>query len=306
MKALILGANGNIGQIVAKELAKKGIAVKLFGRNPKKINTTDDLFSGNLLHADDILKAAEGVDVVFLVAGIQYDKKVWERDWPIVMENTLEACKTQKAKLVFFDNMYSCDPTKIGNLTESTILNPESRKGKVRFHILKMLWREVEEKNIEAIVARAPDFYGPNAKNSVLQELVIGRMKSGKNPQWLYNAKRKHSFIYIEDAGKATVELALSPDAWNQTWNLPTDQNFYSVEKITQILNSYLNKNYKLQVLPGWLISLLGMFIKPLGEVKELSYQLEEDYCFDSSKFEKAFGWKAIPMEEGLKKCLEA
>ncbi|TDK41818.1 NAD-dependent epimerase/dehydratase family protein [Algoriphagus formosus] len=305
-KALILGANGNIGQIIAKELADKGVPIKLFSRNPKKVNPNDELISGNLLHADDVLKAAEGVDVVFLVAGIQYDKKIWEKEWPIIMENTLEACKAQQAKLVFFDNMYACDPTKIGNLTESTALNPESTKGKVRLHILKMLWREVEEKSLEAIVARAPDFYGPIAKNSLLHELVISRMKSGKNPQWLYNAKSKHSFIYIPDAGKATVELALSPNTWNQTWNLPTDQAFYSVEKITQILNTHLKKDFKLQVLPSWAISLLGLFIQPLREVKELSYQLEEDYCFDSSKFEKAFGWKATPMEDGLKKCLES
>jgi len=131
-------------------------------------------------------------------------------------------------------------------------------------------------------------------------------MKSGKNPQWLYNANSKHSFIYIPDAGKATVEFALSPNAWNQTWNLPTDQNFYSVEEITRIINTYLQKDFKLQVLPSWAISLLGLFIQPLREVKELSYQLQEDYCFASSKFEKVFGWKATPMEEGLKKCLEA
>ena len=64
-KALILGANGNIGQIIAKELADKGVAIKLFSRNPKKINPNDELISGDLLHADDVVEAAEGVDVIF-------------------------------------------------------------------------------------------------------------------------------------------------------------------------------------------------------------------------------------------------
>ena len=72
------------------------------------------------------------------------------------MENTLEACKIQQAKLVFFDNMYACDPTKIGDLTEGTALNPESTKGKVRLHILKMLWREVEEKKSGSNCGKGP------------------------------------------------------------------------------------------------------------------------------------------------------
>jgi len=41
-----------------------------------------------------------------------------------------------------------------------------------------------------------------------------------------------------------------------------------------------------------------------LSEIKELSYQLENDYCFDSSKIEKAYGLKPTPIEEGLKACL--
>jgi hypothetical protein len=39
---------------------------------------------------------------------------------------------------------------------------------------------------------------------------------------------------------------------------------------------------------------LVSLFIPVLKEVKELRYQLDQDYCFDSSKIEKAFGLKPI------------
>jgi nucleoside-diphosphate-sugar epimerase len=61
----------------------------------------------------------------------------------------------------------------------------------------------------------------------------------------------------------------------------------------------------KVSVLPGFMVSILALFIPLLKEVKDLSYQLKQDYCFDSSKIEKAFGLNPIGLEEGLKKCLE-
>ncbi|WP_192351045.1 NAD-dependent epimerase/dehydratase family protein [Algoriphagus sp. Y33] len=302
----ILGANGNIAKIVSAELGSSGIAIRQFSRTPKKVNPTDELISGDLLDASAVAEAVKGSAIVFLLAGIQYKSAVWERDWPIIMRNTLDACIVHGAKLVFFDNMYACDPDHISHLTEETPLNPKSRKGKARKQILDMLWAEVKSGKISAIVARAPDFYGPDASNSVLDELVIKRMKAGKNAQWLYSGDKKHSFIYIPDAGKATAFLALQEDSWNQTWNLPTDDSYPSVKEIVEMTNQQLGTKLKLQVMPAWLVSILGLFMPVMKEIAELRYQTDSDYCFDSSKIDKAYGLKPTKMKEGLRECLKS
>ncbi|MBN3518604.1 NAD-dependent epimerase/dehydratase family protein [Algoriphagus lutimaris] len=300
----ILGANGNIAQIVSNELNLNGIQVRQFSRNPQKENETDDLASGDLLDSLAVNNAVSGAEVVYLLAGIKYSSKIWEEEWPIIMSNTIEACISNNAKLVFFDNMYAYDPDQVGNLTEETPLNPKSRKGQVRKEILEMLWKAVEEKKITALVARAADFYGPNASNSFLNELVIKRMKSGKAPQWLYSGDKKHSFTYIPDAGKATAFLALQEDSWNQSWHLPTDNSYPSGNEITEFLNKELDMNFKLQVMPSWLVFVLGIFMSIMKEIRELKYQSAEDYCFDSSKIEKRYGLKPTPFKEGLKACI--
>ncbi|MEB2784324.1 NAD-dependent epimerase/dehydratase family protein [Algoriphagus persicinus] len=302
----ILGANGNIAKIVSAELARSGISVRQFSRTPKKVNTSDELVSGDLLDATAVSQAVKGSEVVFLLAGIQYKSTVWERDWPIIMKNTLDACIAHGAKLVFFDNMYACDPSQVSHITEETSLNPQSRKGKVRKQILDMLWAEVKSGKISAIVARAPDFYGPDANNSVLDELVIKKMKAGKNAQWLYSGDKKHSFIYIPDAGKATAFLALQENAWNQTWNLPTDPSYPTGKEIVEMINQQLGTKLKLQVMPAWLVSILGLFMPVMKEIAELRYQSDSDYCFDSSKIEKAYGLKPTKMNVGLGVCLKA
>lgn len=300
----ILGANGNIAQIVSNELNLHGIQVRQFSRNPQKENETDDLASGDLLDSLAVNNAVSGAEVVYLLAGIKYSSKIWEEEWPIIMSNTIEACISNNAKLVFFDNMYAYDPDHINKLTEQTPLNPKSRKGLVRKEILEMLWKAVEEKKLTAMVARAADFYGPNASNSFLNELVIKRMKSGKAPQWLYSGDKKHSFTYIPDAGKATAFLALQEDSWNQSWHLPTDDSYPSGNEITEFLNKELGSNFKLQVMPSWLVFALGIFMSIMKEIRELKYQSAEDYCFDSSKIEKKYGLKPTPFKEGLKACI--
>lgn len=300
----ILGANGNIAKVISQELGSKNLPVRQVSRNPKLVNPSDELVTADLTDAIQVMNAVSGSTVVFLSAGIKYSVSDWKRDWPKIMRNTIDACIATGSKLVFFDNMYALDPSQIGHLTEETQMNPKSEKGKVRKQILEMLWKEVKSGRLTAMVARAADFYGPDANNSFLHELVINKMKAGKSPQWLYAGDKRHSFTYIPDAGKATAFLALQSDSWNQTWNLPTDASYPSGQEITAILNKHLGMSKKLQVMPGWLVSILGIFIPILKEVKELSYQSSEDYRLDSSKIERVYGLKPTPIEEGLKACL--
>lgn len=300
----ILGANGNIAKVLSSELRSNRITIRQVSRNPTPDNPGDELVKADLLNSTELSDAVKGSEIVFLVAGITYKTAIWKHDWPIIMRNTLDACIAHGTKLVFFDNMYALDPAQVGHLTEETPLNPQSEKGKVRKQILEMLWSEVKSGKLKAIVARAADFYGPGANNSFLHELVINRMKAGKNPQWLYSGDKKHSFTYIPDAGKATAFLALQESSWNQTWNLPTDSSYPSGKEITSILNQLLSKNAKLQVMSSWMISVLGLFIPVLKEVKELRYQSDQDYCLDSTKIEKTYGLKPTPIEKGLKECI--
>ncbi len=300
----ILGANGNIALEVSKHLAGEENSIRQFSRNPIKVNPTDELVSGDLLNLNDVKKATEGSEVVFLLAGLNYSAKTWKEQWPVVMRNTIEACEMSKSKLVFFDNMYGLNPEHVGDITEETPLGAEGEKGKVRQAILEMLWRAVEEKRITAMVARAADFYGPAAKNSIPNEMIINKMLDGKSPQWLYSGDKAHSFTYIPDAGYATAFLSQQEDAWNQTWNLPTSDEFPSANKIVAEVNKLLGSDKKLSVLPAFAMGLLGIFIPILKEMKENRYQLDQDYRFHSKKIAEKYNLHPTPLVTGLKRSL--
>ncbi|MCC5932539.1 MAG: NAD-dependent epimerase/dehydratase family protein [Cyclobacteriaceae bacterium] len=301
----ILGAGGNIGKLLANDLSKGNSTIRLVSRNPQKVNESDHLFPANLLNSEETEKAIAGSEIAYLVAGIPYKAKTWQEQWPVIMRNCLDACTKHKVRLVFFDNMYMYDHSQINKLTEDTPVNPLSKKGKVRAQIAQMLMDDVEKGKLDAMICRAADFYGPNAINSFLNESVIKRMLEGKKPQALINANAKHSFTYTPDASSATAFLASQSDAWNQVWHLPTSSEYPSIQQAVDIIAKFLKTDNKISILPSWSMGIAGLFIPVLKEIPELSYQLEKDYCFDSSKIEKKFGLKATPFEMGLKACLE-
>jgi len=107
---VILGSGGAIGNDLAKELIQFTSKTRLVSRNPKKINASDELLKADLTNKDEVEKAVEGATIVYLTIGLPYQTKLWQDQWPIVVQNTIEACKKHKAKLVFFDNIYMYDP----------------------------------------------------------------------------------------------------------------------------------------------------------------------------------------------------
>jgi predicted dinucleotide-binding enzyme len=93
----ILGAGGIIGKGLAKSLPKYTDRIRLVSRNPKKLNPTDEIFSANLVDAGQTLKAVQGSEVVYLTAGLPYNIRTWQSQWPIIMKNVIDACNKNNA-----------------------------------------------------------------------------------------------------------------------------------------------------------------------------------------------------------------
>lgn len=300
----ILGANGVIGRELSKNLVAYTKDIRQVSRNPKKVNESDQLFSADLLDYAQVEKAVAGSDVVYLLAGLVYNANVWQEQWPKVMRHTIDACKKHSSKLVFFDNVYAYGRVQ-GTMTEQTPFNPNSKKGEVRAKIATTLLDEVKAKNLDAMIVRAADFYGPGALTSLTNETVASKLKSGSSSQWIGNPKAIHTFTFTPDAGKTVAVLGNTPSAYNQTWHALTSKEKMTGEEYVRIACEIMQKPYKLQTLPAWAVSVLGLFIPVLREFKEMMYQFDYDYIFDSTKFEKAFDQVATPYKQGIAETLK-
>lgn len=304
MLQTILGSGGGIGTPLARELKNYQGRIRLVSRNPKKVNETDELFPSDVSDLSQVEKAVEGSDVVYVTIGFEYNLKVWQKTWPVFMQAVINACKKYNSKLVFFDNVYMYDKDAIPFMTESAKINPPSEKGRVRQTLHEMIMEEVEKKNLTALIARAADFYGPENKNAVLNIMVLDNFLKGKKAQAFGNVNRIHTFTYTPDAAKATAILGNTPDAYNQEWHVPTTKEKLTMLQWIELVAKELKVEAKVQVAPTFMLHLLGIFIPIMREFPEMVYQYEQDYIFDSSKFENRFGIYATKPEDGIKQLV--
>lgn len=299
----ILGAGGAISDELVKALAGRSEPIRLVSRNPRPVPGATETVAADLSRLDDTMKAVSGSRIVFLVAGLKYDIKIWQQLWPPIMRNTIEAAKRANARLVFFDNVYMYGKVE-GKMTEETRFHPSSRKGEVRAQIATMLLDEIKAGNLTAMIARAADFYGPNVRTGIPNVLVFDKFATGAKASWLANDSTKHSFSFTPDAARSLVLLAENDDAWNQTWHVPTAPDPPTGKQFIELAAKEFKTPAKYRVLTPWMVWLAGWFDTTVGNLHEMLYQYESDYIFDSTKFNTAFGFRPTSYAEGIRMCV--
>ncbi len=302
---VILGAGGAIGGDLAKELKKYTSKIRITGRNPQKVNDDDELVVCDLTKSKMVDNAIKGAEVAYLTAGLKYDAKVWQKEWPVVMKNVISACIKYNSKLVFFDNIYMLNRDKLNPMTEETEVLPTSKKGKVRAEIAQMILDAIAAGRLKAIIARSADFYGPNIKSSVLIETVFKNLKAGKKAIWMCSTKKLHNYTFTPDAAKATALLGNTDSAYGQIWHLPTAQPLTGNEWIEKIAKS-IGVEPKTRVASKFMVRIIGLFNPIMKEFVEMLYQYDRDYVFDSSKFETVFKLKPTPIDKAIHQIVQA
>lgn len=303
MKHTVLGAGGPIGNALANELMKLNEEVRLVSRSNFSLSGAES-FKADLTSYKETLSSIETTDIAYLCAGLPYDAKIWSEKWPVIMQNTIDACKRANVKLVFFDNVYMYGKVN-GRMTEDTPYNPHSRKGEVRAKIATHLEDEIKRGNIKAVIARAADIYGPYAtKTSVPYILAINNLMNGKRAKWLVDANVLHSFTYTIDSARGMIMLSKADECYDQIWHLPTREPVDG-ETFIHIVANALEIAPDYDVLNKWMIKMGSLFDKTVSESYEMLYQSEFDYYFDSTKFNMYFNYNPISYYEGIHETIK-
>lgn len=297
----ILGGGGAIGVPLAKSLRNDHHKrVRIVGRRPEKVNVDDDVFVADLLDAGAVHRAVAGSAVAYLCAGLPYRSALWRREWPRLMQHVIDACKAHHTKLVFVDNVYMYAPGALPHMTEQACIGPVSKKGAVRKLLVDMLMAAVANGEVQALVARSADFYGPGIQNSILLELIYNNLKKGKTALWQCDATKTHNFTYTPDAARAVAVLGNDERAYNRVWHLPTAKDRLSGQDWAALFAERLHVKPNVFVLKRWMLKLAGVFVPLMRELEEMSYQYQYDYFFDSREIERTFGLTATPVGQAI------
>lgn len=297
----ILGAGGAIGVELTKALTAYTTDIRLVSRNPKAIHPTDQLHPADLNDPVQIDGAVAGSEICYLTIGYDYNTKLWQERWPTLIRNVVSSCAKHKAKLVFFDNVYAIGGNNVQHITEASPISPSSKKGEVRAMVDRHILEAVDKGSISAIIARAPDFFGPIKDKSLTMNLIYDNLIKGKAAQWFCNANVPHSTGYTPDLGKGTAILGNTPDAFNAIWNLPVDAQAPTGQEWVKLFAQEMHTKDGCQTLPAWGLWTLGLFVPILKEMYEMRYQYDRPYYFDSAKFRNRFNYTPTTNAEAVR-----
>ncbi|HHW39166.1 MAG TPA: SDR family NAD(P)-dependent oxidoreductase [Bacillales bacterium] len=303
-KVLVLGASGGMGYSIVKELAQREIDVVAFARGKEKLNKLfqDEekvtIKSGDVFDLESLKEAAVGVDTIFQAMNIPYSE--WEKKLPVVMNNILETAKHANAKLVLVENIYAYGRNPGHLVSEDTPKKPHTKKGNIRLQLEQI----VKQSSMPCLIAHFPDFYGPNATNTILNYTFEGVIKN-KKALFVGDKKIAREYIFTPDGAKALVELALIDSAYGQNWNIP-GSGVITGDEIVNILREHTSYSKKVGTVTKGMVKFLGLFDKNMREVVEMLYLTEDPVVLDGGKLEQLIkDIPRTPYQDGVKQTID-
>lgn len=298
-KHVVIGAKGGAGYGVTEALKAAQLPFATLQRGAAPAGTTG--LQGDILNLSGLKKGLEGATHVYVCAGLPYSYKVWQTQWPLAMQNIIEAASANNTKVIFLDNMYMYGPAPLPvPFDENTPQRAFTRKGATRKQIAQQLLEAAQNGTVQAVIGRAADFYGPAATNSHFYFSFLERMLLGKGPQTLMGKGVPHTFAYTLDMGKAMLALAQDPTNNGEVFHLPVSGDI-TVEEMVALCNQVLNTSHKPAYMPDWLIPVVGLFSPTFSEIKEMLYQFRQPYHMSWDKFRQRYPQvQATPYLEGI------
>ncbi len=297
---VVLGT-GPVGKFTARELVKLGKSVRMVNRSGKAADlpSSIEVVKGDVYNTANVTELTKGATTVYQCAQPQYHE--WAEKFPALQSAVLEGVAANGTRLVVIENLYMYGDPNGRPITETMPYEAHTKKGKVRAAISNALMDADHSGKVKVAIGRASDFIGPEYAIGANQ--LIYPAIEGKTANALGDLDALHSFTYVPDVGKALVTLGTHDEAFGQAWHIPSPAPITQRQLATMI---YKEAGNPLKVRAGGrvILSILGLFNPSVREVVEMLYEFEKPFILDSSKFEKAFGMKATPIEVAVRETV--
>jgi len=307
-KVAIFGAAGPIGRYVGMELDRRGVPFRAVGRSLGKLqNTFSKLSHAELVAADlsdpnGATQAARGVDTVIYTLGVTY---LEFKLYPKLMRVAVDAAVAAGVKrFVLVTGVYPYGIPQTQKVAETHARVPVAVKGQLRKEQEDILMAAGEQSQLRYMVVRLPDFYGPNADNSLANPIFRAAL-AGKTANWLGPANTLHEFVFVPDAGPVIAELASRDDCYNQVWHFAGPGEISGLAFIQKIYQA-VGREPKFRSGGRTMLRMLGWFNPLKRELPEMLYLTETPVLLDDEKLRRQLGQvHKTTYDEGIQQTLE-
>lgn len=290
----VIFGSGQVGPHLASHLVQQGRKVRIVKRSAGVTPLGCEVLIGDATDAAFCVRAVEGATVVYHCMNPAYEFQAWNDLLPCFMDNLVAACARARARLVVLDNLYMLGKPNGRALDENTAMNPCSRKGEVRARVAQSLFAAHKKGDVQAVVGRASDFYGPGGRLTHVGDQFWPAALRGKVARLLVDPDAVHTYHFIPDVahGLATLGNAELGDM-GIAWMLPCAP----AQTLRHLIGRFaaeLGREIRISQAPGWMLQSLGLFMGIVRELNEMSYQWEEPFIVRDERFRRRFDWQPI------------
>jgi len=312
-KVLVTGAAGFIGSHLVEALREKDYSIVCLA-HPK-----DDTFHlesldlkvirGDLADSDALELAVDGVEVIYHLAGIlsSRDPDSLFRTNYHGTKNIVNACKAKKIQLKRFLYVSSASvsgPTGEKKMNEECLCRPINDYGKSKLLAEQFL---MSPQNVfPTTIIRPVQVFGPRGLNILF--LICRAAKKGILPDFIQG---RTSLGFIDDIVRGIIQACEHHQTEGEIY-LIGENRIYSLSEIMQIFSKAVRQNLIRIRLPYFLLystaAVVELFCKikntypPLTRWQVRSYVREFEWCYDTSKAERDFGYRSeTSLEEGAR-----
>jgi nucleoside-diphosphate-sugar epimerase len=178
-------------------------------------------------------------------------------------------------------------------------------KGAYRREQEDMVLDAHQKGQIQGMVVRLPDFYGPRAELSLAHE-VFKAAVAGKTANWIGPANQPHEFVFVPDLGPSLVDLAACGDCYGESWNIGGVGQINTMDFITRVYRT-AGRPPKYRSVGRGILKIMGWFSPLMRELPEMLYLQETPVILDDSKLLAKFpATKKTSYDEGIAQTIKS
>ena len=295
----VVFGTGQVGSALTAHLAGQGIAVRAVSRNrPAALAGGSDWRAADVNDPEVAADAAKGASVIYQCLNAPYTQ--WPERFPPLQRGVLAAAEHTGALLVVLENLYGYGPTGGKPMTEDLPLAATTVKGRTRAAMTAELLAAAEAGRVRIAIGRASDFFGAGVtQGSALGERVFGNALAGRRADFIGNPDLPHTYSYVPDIAAGLATLGTDARAAGQVWHLPGPPTV-TTRALLDLVADQVGHPVGVRSVPKLAVRALGLASPMMRGLAEMSYQFDQPFILDTSKYQSAFGAAGTPLANAV------
>jgi nucleoside-diphosphate-sugar epimerase len=197
------------------------------------------------------------------------------------------------------DNLYAYGPG-ASPMAEGSAQRARDRKGRTRGAMADSLLAAHHAGQLEVVIGRASDYFGPHAENSGITALAIEPVTGAGKLRWMGSLDAPHSCAYLPDIARAYVALGTAAQVGGRIWHLPHAPAVTGREFL-ELVNAALPEPRRISVIGTPMLALAAPVHRISRESLAIAYQWTAPFVVDDSAFRARFPeFEVTPLDRAV------